>query len=252
MAGHSKWANTKHRKARVDAKKGKIFSKLAKEIMVAARQGGDPDANATLRILVQKAKSYNMPADNIDRAIKKGSGDLDSAALEENMYEGYVSNGIAVLVCVLTDNKNRSVSDVRQVFTKHGGSMAGMGAVAHLFQRKGQIFVSADAVEEEALLEVVLEAGAEDMQRDGDAYEILTEPTLFMAVVDALEAASVAPISSELTFLADTEMPVQKQGQAESLMRFMDAMEDLDDVQNVYANFNIDDSIMDALAAAEA
>jgi YebC/PmpR family DNA-binding regulatory protein len=253
MSGHSKWANTKHRKARADAKRGKIFSKLAKELMVAARLGGgDPDANGTLRMLIQKAKSYNMPADNIDRAIKKGSGDLDSAAMEEILYEGYVSNGIAVLVSVLSDNRNRSVSEVRQVFTKHGGVMAGVGAVAHLFQRKGQIFVPADAVDEERLLELALEAGAEDMQRDGESFEVLTEPTDFMAVVDALESASVTPSSAELTFLADIEIPVTEQAQAEVLLKFMDAMEDLDDVQNVYANFSLDDRIMDALAAAEA
>jgi YebC/PmpR family DNA-binding regulatory protein len=253
MSGHSKWANTKHRKARADAKRGKIFSKLAKELMVAARLGGgDPDANGALRMLIQKAKSYNMPSDNIDRAIKKGSGDLDSAAMEEILYEGYVSNGIAVLVSVLSDNRNRSVSEVRQVFTKHGGVMAGVGAVAHLFQRKGQIIVPADAVDEERLLELALEAGAEDMQRDGESFEILTEPTGFMAVVDALESASVTPASAELTFLADIEIPVTGLAQAEALMKFMDAMEDLDDVQNVYANFSMDDRIMDALAAAEA
>lgn len=252
MAGHSKWANTKHRKARADAKRGKIFSKLAKELMVAARLGGgDPAANTALRMLIQKARSYNMPSDNIDRAVKKGSGDQGSAALEEITYEGYISSGIAVLVCVLTDNRNRSVSEVRQVFTKHGGTMAGLGAVAHMFQRKGQIFVPADAADEETLLELALNSGAEALQRDGDSYEILTESTAYMAVVDALESASITPSSSELAYLADIEVPVTDQTQAESLMKFFDAMEDLDDVQNVYANCSIDDEIMDAMAAAE-
>ncbi len=250
MAGHSKWANTKHRKARIDQKRGKIFSKIAKEIMVAARDGGgDPAANISLRALVTKAKSYNMPADNLERAIKKGTGDLDGVVLEELTYEGYASGGVAVLVKVLTDNKNRSVSEVRQVFTKNGGSMA--GSVAHLFQRKGQIIVPAEGVEEEQLLEVVLEASGEDMQRDGDSFEILTGPTEFMQVVDALEAAGIATTGSELVFLPDIEVAISDEKPARSMIRFMDAMEDLDDVQNVYANFNIDDDVMDAISDDE-
>ena len=249
MAGHSKWANTKHRKARVDAKRGKIFSKLAKEIMVLAREGGgDPDANISLRTLIQKAKSYNMPADNIDRAIKKGSGELGGDALEDVTYEGFAQGGVAVLVQCLTDNRNRSVSEVRNVFTKAGGSMAGAGSVSHLFQRKGQIFVSADEVDEERLMEIVLDAGGEDISPDDDQFEVITGPTDFMAVVDALEAASIPMASSELTFLPDTEVPIDDVKQAKSMIRFVDALEDLDDVQNVYANFSIDDAIYEAVA----
>ena len=248
MAGHSKWANTKHRKARVDAKRGKTFSKIAKELMVAARDGGgDPAANITLRALIQKARSYNMPADNVDRAIKKGTGEGGSNALEELTYEGYAPGGIAILVQALTDNKNRTVAEVRNVFTKCGGSMAGQGAVAHLFERKGQIFVQADRVDEDALLGMVLDAGGEDVRKDGDQYEILTAPPEFMAVVDALSAAEIEATGSELTFLAETEVPISNAKKAAALIRFIDALEDLDDVQNVYANFDIDDQILDAV-----
>jgi len=250
MAGHSKWANTKHRKARVDAKRGKVFSKLAKEITVAARTGGgDPAANIALRALIQKARGINMPADNIDRAVKKGTGELESEALEEIIYEGYAPGGVAILIEVLTDNKNRSISDVRNVFTKNGGSMAGAGAVAHMYQRKGQIFVDAEGVDEEQLFELVVEAGGEDVKRDADQYEILTAPTEFMAVVDALTAAGIEPAGSELVFMPDTEIPISDRSRAESLIRFTELLEDLDDVQNVYPNFNIDDDILDAINA---
>lgn len=249
MAGHSKWANIKHRKARTDQKRGKIFSKIAKEIMVAARVGGgDIHANITLRSLVQKARSYNMPADNISRAIKKGTGEgSDGVVFEELIYEGYAPGGIAVLVCVLTDNKNRSAAEVRAVFSKNGGNLGSTGSVAHLFQRKGQIFVAGSAVDEDTLLTLVLEAGAEDMKQDGDSFEILTEPSQFMAVVDALSEADIPMPSSELTFIPDLEVPVTDEGQARSIMKFVDLLDDLDDVQNVYANFNIDDALMDQL-----
>jgi YebC/PmpR family DNA-binding regulatory protein len=250
MAGHSKWANTRHRKARADEKRGKVFSKIAKEIMIAARQGGgDPAANITLKALIQKAKSYNMPADNIDRAIKKGVGDIDGAALEELSYEGYAPGGVAVLVTVLTDNRNRSVSEVRFAFSKHGGSLGGAGSVSHLFQRKGQIFVEAEGVEEVRLFEIALDSGADDVKLDGSAYEIITEPAVFMNVVEALDRAELTISSSELVFLPGIEVPVSDRSLAETLIRFVDAVEDLDDVQSVYANFSIDDDIMDALNA---
>ena len=246
MAGHSKWANIKHRKARVDAKKGKFFSKLAREITVAARDGGgDPDANIALRTLVQKARGINMPADNVDRAIKKGTGELEAEVLDELSYEGYAPGGVAMLVLALTDNWNRSASEVRSTFTKHGANLAGQGAVAHMFQRKGQIFVDAGGVDEDELMERVLEAGAEDMKLDGEQYEILTEPTAFTAVVEALQAGGIEPASFELTFLPDNEVQVSDEAQARSLIRFVDALEDLDDVQAVHANFNIDDAILD-------
>ena len=251
MAGHSKWANTKHRKARVDAKRGKIFSKIAKEIVMAARQGGgDPESNITLRALIQKAKSYNMPSDNIERAVKKGTGEGDTAVLEEFTYEGFAPGGVAVLVTALTDNKNRTVSEVRHAFTKNGGSLAGQGSVAHMFHRKGQIFIQADGMDEDQVMELVVEAGAEDMKRDDDSYEILTDPATFMNVVDALDGLGIEMGSSELVFIADTEVPVSDESQATSLIRFIDALEDLEDVQSVYANFNIDDHVLEALEAS--
>lgn len=251
MAGHSKWANTKHRKARVDAKRGKIFSKIAKEIVMAARQGGgDPESNITLRALIQKAKSYNMPSDNIERAVKKGTGEGDTAVLEEFTYEGYAPGGVAVLVTALTDNKNRTVSEVRHAFTKNGGSLAGQGSVAHMFHRKGQIFIQADGMDEDQVMELVVEAGAEDMKLDDDSYEILTDPATFMNVVDALDGSGIVMGSSELVFIADSEVPVSDESQASSLIRFIDALEDLEDVQSVYANFNIDDHVLEALEAS--
>ncbi len=251
MAGHSKWANTKHRKARVDAKRGKIFSKIAKEIVMAARQGGgDPESNITLRALIQKAKSYNMPSDNIERAVKKGTGEGDTAVLEEFTYEGFAPGGVAVLVTALTDNKNRTVSEVRHAFTKNGGSLAGQGSVAHMFHRKGQIFIQADGMDEDQVMELVVEAGAEDMKRDDDSYEILTDPATFMNVVDALDGFGIVMGSSELVFIADSEVPVSDESQATSLIRFIDALEDLEDVQSVYANFNIDDHVLEALEAS--
>lgn len=247
MSGHSKWANIKHKKARADAKKGKIFSKIAKEIMVAARAGGgDPAANMTLRALLDKARSYNMPADNIERAVKKGTGEgSEDVVFEELVYEGYAAGGVAILIDVLTDNRNRSAAEVRNVFTKQGCNLGGVGSVAHLFQRRGQIFVDADQADEDRLMEVALEAGADDMQRDGDAFEILSPPTEFMNVSDAVTAAGFTVSNAELTFLADIEVPVNDAAQAKKLMRFLEALEDLDDVQNVYSNADIDDALLD-------
>ena len=249
MAGHSKWANTKHRKARVDVKRGKIFSKIAKELMVVARQGGgDIESNITLRTLVQKAKSYNMPSDNIDRAIKKGTGELAAEALEAVIYEGFVPGGIAVIVSVLTDNRNRSVSEVRNVFTKAGGNMAGVGAVVHLFKRKGQIILEGKGVSEEDLMEVVLESGGEDIQRDGECFEIVTEPNEFMSVVEALEGKSYTLTNFELTYIPDTEVNVTDTKQAKSIIRLVDAMEDLEDVQHVHVNCSIEAALLETLA----
>ncbi|MBU0676637.1 MAG: YebC/PmpR family DNA-binding transcriptional regulator [Verrucomicrobia bacterium] len=248
MSGHSKWANIKHKKAAADNKRGRIFSKLAKEIMVVARHGGgDPAANIALRTLIQKARGFNMPADNIDRAIKKGTGELEGAALEEMIYEGYASGGVAVIVEALSDNRNRTAADVRHAFTKHNASFSGQGSVARSFQRKGLILVKADAVEEEKLMELVLEAGAEDMNREGDEYEIVAEPSVFMDVVDVLNAAEVPIENSEVTLLPDTYMEITDAGQAAALMRFVEALEDLDDVQNVYTNLDISDAAMAAI-----
>lgn len=245
MAGHSKWANIKHKKGRADAARGKMFSKIAKEITVAARLGGgDPAANITLRMLISKAKGVNMPNENIDRAVKKGTGELEGGALEECMYEAYAPGGVGIIVEALTDNKNRAASEIRNVFTKNGAGMAQQGAVSRSFQRKGQIYVEAAGIEEEKLMELALEAGAEDMTKDGDQFEIITAFGDYAAVAEALAAAGIAAASSELTLLPDLPMQISSREQAQKLMKLVDALEDLDDVQNVYGAFEIDDEVL--------
>ena len=187
MSGHSKWKTIQHKKGAADARRGKVFSKLSKELMVVARQGGgDQEMNPTLRTVVQKAKSVNMPADNIQRAIKKGTGEMEGVTFEEVVYEGYASGGVALIVEALTDNKNRAASEIRHIFTKHGSSFAQQGAVSRGFQRKGQIFIDASTVDEDMLMGVVLEAGAEDMKKDGDQFEVLVDPSSFTGVTEAL------------------------------------------------------------------
>jgi YebC/PmpR family DNA-binding regulatory protein len=250
MSGHSKWATIKHKKGAADAKRGKVFSKLAKEIMVVAKAGGgDPDQNITLRTLIAKAKSANMPNDNIDRAIKKGTGEgKDAVTFEEIVYEGYAAGGVALIVKVLTDNKNRAAAEIRHIFTKNGSSFAQQGSVSRTFQRRGQIFVDG-AVDEEKLMEAALEAGAEDIQHDGSQFEILTDPQGFNDVCEALEAAGIKAESSEVTLLSDLMVPVSDASVAKAVLRFVSALEDNDDVQDVYHNMDMDDSIIDEVAA---
>ncbi len=249
MSGHNKWSTIKHKKAATDAKRGKVFSKIAREIMVVARQGGgDPEANPTLRTLIQKGRSVNMPMDNIDRAIKKGTGgDDDGIQFDELSYEGYAAGGVALVIQVLTDNKNRTAAEIRHAFSKHGGNMAGPGSVSRTFHRKGIIQVDTDKTGEDELMEIVLEAGAEDMTRDGDQFIITTDPTVFMDVVDALNAANIEIANSEVSLISEIYMPVTDKSQAGSILRFIEALEDLDDVQNVYSNFDIDDAMMEEL-----
>lgn len=248
MAGHSKWANIKHKKGKADAARGKVFSKIAKEIMVAASAGGgNLDDNIQLRALVQKAKGVSMPKDNIERAIKKGTGELEGGRLEEGSYEGYASGGIAIVVKVLTDNKNRSASEVRHAFNKAGASMAEQGAVSRMFQRKGQIFIEKVLVEEEVLMDCVLEAGAEDLKTEGEQFEVLTEPGDFDAVSDALTQAGIEMASSEVSMIPDVITEVTDVEQARSILKFIDALEELDDVQDVYANFDLSDEVAAAL-----
>ena len=250
MAGHSKWANIKHRKGKADAARGKVFSKLAKEIMVAASAGGgNVDDNISLRALVQKAKGVSMPKDNIDRAIKKGTGELEGGQLEEGSYEGYAAGGIAVVVKVLTDNKNRSIAEVRHAFTKAGANMADQGAVSRMFQRKGQIFIDKDKTDEETLMELVLDAGAEDLKTDGEQFEVITDPVDFDAVSDAITKAGIDMAESELTLIPDLMVEVTDLAQAQSIMKFVDALEELDDVQDVYCNFDISDELAAQLDA---
>lgn len=245
MAGHSKWANIKHRKGAVDAKRGKIFTKLIKEITVAARQGGgDINANPRLRSAVLAAKAENMPKDNWERAIKKGTGELEGVNYEESNYEGYGPGGVAVLVDSLSDNKNRAVSEIRHAFTKHGGNLGESGCVSYMFDKKGYIVIEKGAVDEETLMEVALEAGAEDVREDGDNFEVITEPDAYEAVKEAIDAKEIEVVVGEVTMVPQTLTAVEGET-AEKLIRLIDALEDCDDVQKVYNNADLPDDIMD-------
>jgi YebC/PmpR family DNA-binding regulatory protein len=252
MSGHSKWKTIQHKKGAADAKRGKIFSRLSKEIMVVARAGGsDPTMNPTLRATIQKAKAANMPADNIDRAVKKGAGELDGVVFEEIVYEGYAAGGVGLIVMALTDNKNRAAAEIRHIFTRSGSSFAAQGSVSRGFERKGQIIVEGTATDEDTLMELVLEAGADDMSKEGDSFEILTEPAAFTDVMDALAKAEIATISSEVSMLPLTAVPIADATQARSVLKFIDALEDNDDVQNVYSNMEMSDDVMTALESEE-
>jgi YebC/PmpR family DNA-binding regulatory protein len=240
MAGHSKWANIKHRKGAQDAKRGKIFTKLIKEITVAAKiGGGDLEGNARLRTAVDKAKSENMPKDTIDRAIKKGTGDLDGVNYEEGTFEGYGPGGVAVIVEFMTDNRTRTVADVRHIFTKHNGNLGVSGSVAFLFDRKGLVSFSTDN-DFDTIFEVALEAGAEDVKDEGDAFEVITDPLNFIEVRNVIEAAGLKWETAEITMIPQTMVQLEGK-QAEQMLKMMDKLEDNDDVQNVYANFDISD-----------
>ncbi len=243
MAGHSKWANIKHRKGAQDAKRGKVFTKLIKEITVAAKiGGGDLEANPRLRTAVDKAKANNMPKDTIERAIKKGTGDLDGVSYEEGTMEGYGPGGVAVLVEILTDNRTRTVADVRHCFNKYNGSLGVDGSVAFLFDRKGVITFT-NEVDFDTIFEVALENGAEDVKDEGDNYEVITAPEDFTAVRDALDAAGLKYESAEITMLPQNqvELDIKK---AEQMLKLMEKLEDNDDVQNVYTNADFSDEVM--------
>jgi len=251
MSGHNKWSSIKHKKGAADAKRGQVFSKIAKEIMVTVRTGGaDPTANITLRALIQKGRAANMPSDNIDRAIKRGAGELEGVVLEESTFEGYAPGGVALIVHVLSDNRNRTASELRHVFTRYGASFAGQGSVMRSFQRKGDIVVEAAAVGEDKLMELVLEAGAEDMKKEADVFEITTDVAQFMNVVDALNKAGIPMQQSEISLLPDVLVPISDKSKASSLIKLIEELEDLDDVQNVYSNFDIDPSLMEELSKA--
>lgn len=248
MAGHSKWANIKHKKAAVDRKKGKIFSKLAKEIMVAAKTGGaDIDTNNRLRAALTAAKAANMPNDNINRAIKKGCGELDGANYEEIVYEGYGPSGIAILVECLTDNRNRTASEVRMVFDRGGGNLAGSGAVAWMFQRKSRFVVTGEYADEDKLMEVVLDAGAEDIDAEDGIAEIIGPPDAFDKISTALEAAGIATEEAGLIQQPENTVEIKTVDDARKAMKLVDNLEDLDDVQAVHPNFEIDEEIIDSL-----
>jgi len=248
MSGHSKWKTIQHKKGAADAKRGKIFSKLSKELTIAARAGGgDPNMNASLRNLIIKAKESNMPADNVERAIKKGTGELEGGQLDEVTYEGFATGGVALVIKVLTDNKNRAASEIRHIFTKFGSNLAVQGAVARNFKRKGQILVESAAVEEDKLMNIVLDAGAEDMQQDNDIFDIMTESAGFQAVVDALEKAGIKTVSAEITLIPDSYVTINDKATASNVLKFIETLEDNDDVQNVYSNVDIDEKILKEL-----
>jgi len=240
MSGHSKWATIKHKKGALDAKRGKIFTRLIKEIQIAAKQGGgDPDGNPRLRTAIAAAKAENMPQDNIKRAVQRGTGELEGVNYEEVTYEGYGPGGVAVIIDVLTDNRNRVVSEIRHAFTKNGGNLGETGSVGYMFAKKGLIVV-AKTVDEDKLTEVVLEAGADDLSDEGDHWEILTGPKEYEAVLNAVKAAKIEPEHAEVTMIAATYTRLEGT-QASAMQRLLDVIEDLDDTQAVYSNFETDE-----------
>ncbi|HTM57634.1 MAG TPA: YebC/PmpR family DNA-binding transcriptional regulator [Candidatus Udaeobacter sp.] len=248
MSGHSKWATIKRKKAATDQARGKLFSKFIKEITIAARHGGgDTETNPRLRSAIAAAKAVNMPANNIDRAVKRGTGEVEGATYEEAQYEGYGPGGVALLVEVATDNRNRTAGDVRHIFTKNGGNLGEAGSVSYLFKPRGLILIEKNAILEDALIETALEAGADDVQTDGDPWEVLTPPGALEAVKDALTKKSVAMSSAEVTRIASLQVPVSEKD-AEAVLRLIDALEDHDDVQKVYSNFNVPDEVMARLS----
>jgi YebC/PmpR family DNA-binding regulatory protein len=247
MSGHSKWATIKHKKGALDAKRGKIFTRLIKEITIAAKSGGDPDTNPRLRTAITAAKAENMPADNIKRAIQRGTGELPGASYEEFSLEGYGPGGVAVLIEINTDNRNRTVSEIRHVFQKNGGNMAEAGAVSWMFHKKGDIVVAKSAAKEDDLMGVVLDAGAEDLRDDGENWEVLTDPTAYETVLEALKKAGVQPVSSSVAMIPQNYIKLEGAA-AGSMIRLVEALEEHDDVQNVHSNFDIDQKLLEQVA----
>jgi YebC/PmpR family DNA-binding regulatory protein len=249
VSGHSKWSTIKHKKGAADARRGKLFARLIRGIEAAARVGGsDPDANPTLATAIQKARDSSVPKDNIERALKRASGDLGAAHYETVHYEGYAPGGVALYVECLTDNRNRAANDVRAAFNKNGGSLAEPGAVNYLFTRTGVILVRADVTTEDDLLMAGLEAGIDDVRQDGDTFTITCPPTATQAIREALEAAGIVVESSETTMLPSVTVPIEDEPKARAVLRLLDALEDCDDVQSVYSNFDIPDRILEAVA----
>jgi YebC/PmpR family DNA-binding regulatory protein len=247
MSGHSKWATIKHKKAALDAKRGKTFTRVIKEIAIAARNGGDPDSNPRLRTAILAAKQVSMPADNIKRAIQRGTGELEGGQIEEVMFEAYGPGGTAVLVHVATDNRNRTVSEIRHIFTKHGGKLGEHGSVSRLFERKSQILIAFEKTTEEQLMELVLDAGAEDIRNDGINWEIISPPEAHEAVVTAIQNAKIETVSAQVAMIPVTSVKLEGK-EASQMLRLSEALEEHDDVQDVYSNFDIDEKVMEALA----
>lgn len=245
MSGHSKWHSIKHKKGAIDAKRGKAFSKLIKELTVAARGGGDPTGNPRLRKAMDDAKGLNMPKDTMMNAIKRGTGEIAGAAIEDITYEGYGPGGVAVFVECQTDNRTRTVAEIRHIFSKHGGNLGESGSVAWMFQKKGTIIIDKDAADEEKMMELALEAGAEDVAGDSDSWEVITSPEDFNTVLDAVKAANIEPLSSDVTMRPSNSVQVTGSA-AQQVLRLMEALEDNDDVSNVAANFDIPAEEMEA------
>ena len=247
MSGHSKWATIKHKKGALDAKRGKIFTRLIKEITMAAKSGGDPNMNPRLRTAVAAAKAENMPQDNIKRAIQRGTGELPGAVYEEITFEGYGPGGVALIVEVTTDNRNRTVSEIRHTFSKNGGNLGSTGSVLHMFSKKGIIAVEKSAASEEKLMDIVLEHGGEDLNDEGDTWEILTDPGSYETVLNAIKAAGIATVMNEVTMVASTYTKLEGPA-ANQMVRLLEALEDFDDTQNVYSNFDMSAEQMEQVA----
>ena len=247
MSGHSKWATIKHKKAALDAKRGKAFTRIIKEIMIAARQGGDPDMNPRLRTAIVAAKAVSMPAENIKRAIMRGTGELEGGQIDEIVFEGYGPGGAAVLVKVATDNRNRTVSEIRHVFSKNGGNLGELGSVSWMFERKGQILIEKDKAGEDQLMTVALDAGAEDMRDDGESWEVISAPEAHDAVLQAIQKAGIPTVSAEIAMLPKNLLKLDGKN-AQGMLRLSEALEEHDDVQNVYSNFDVDEKELEALA----
>jgi YebC/PmpR family DNA-binding regulatory protein len=247
MSGHSKWATIKHKKAALDAKRGKAFTRLIKEITIAARNGGDPDGNPRLRTAILAAKAVSMPSDNIKKAIMRGTGELEGGQIEEVMFEGYGPGGAAVLVNVATDNRNRTVSEIRHMFSKNGGNMGEQGSVAWMFERKSQIFVPSDKASEDQLMNIVLDAGADDLRNEGERWEILSAPEAHESVLKALEANGIPSEDASIAFVPKNLIRLEGKN-ASGMLRLSDALEEHDDVQNVYSNFDIDEKELEEIS----
>lgn len=248
MSGHSKWATIKHKKAALDAKRGKIFTRVGKEITIAARAGGgDPDSNARLRTAIAAAKAVSMPAENIKRAIMRGTGELEGGQIDEILFEGYGPGGAAVLVSAATDNRNRTVSEIRHLFSKHGGNLGEQGSVGWMFERKSQVLIEKENATEDQLMNLVLEAGADDLRDDGTNWEILSAPEQHEAVVEVLQKADIPTVSAEIAMVPKNLVKLEGKNAA-AMLRLSEALEEHDDVQNVYSNFDIDEAEMATLA----
>jgi YebC/PmpR family DNA-binding regulatory protein len=247
MSGHSKWATIKHKKAALDAKRGKSFTRIIKEIMIAARTGGDPDMNPRLRTAITAAKAVSMPSDNIKKAIMRGTGELEGGQIDEVMFEGYGPGGAAVLVMVATDNRNRTVSEIRHMFSKNGGNLGEQGSVAWMFERKSQIVLPLEKASEDQLMSIVLDAGADDLRNDGESWEVISPPEAHEAVQQAIQKAGIETSSAEIAMVPKNLMRIEGKN-ASAMIRLSEALEEHDDVQNVYSNFDVDETEMEALA----